>query len=332
MPSATRTPSWPGTAPTVRPSSQRDVGGDQRARGLRRLDDHRHRAERRHDPVAVREVDAARRVCPAGARRSPRRARRSARRAAVARRVGDVGPAGEDRDRVPPPASAPRCAAASIPRAMPLTTATPASGEVARQRLGDPQPVGARPAGADDRHRRRSARGPPSAPGRRRPYSGRALAAVEVAKRGRVGRVGGRDPPAPARSRRPLAARSRRRSDSASSTCSTRTASRPSRSAIVRARRSTRSRPRPLSPPRARAAASSALDLGVDRRSRRPRARAFAAPGAESRPLALARGQDPVADRGRALAPARRTRSGRGCSTASEMSIRSASAPLSFAS
>ena len=76
-----------------------DVGGDQRPRALRSLDDDGELGQRRHDPVAGREGPAP--------RPRPRRQLRQHRspfeqapvQAAVRRRVGNVGPASEHGDR-----------------------------------------------------------------------------------------------------------------------------------------------------------------------------------------------------------------------------------------
>ena len=107
---------------------ERLVGGDQRARRLRGLDHHGHRPERGHDPVALREAAEAPGRRPGGASETtapgeddplvqPALASRDRRRPARCR---------ARRSWIPPPASAPRCAAASIPRAIPLTTTSPA--------------------------------------------------------------------------------------------------------------------------------------------------------------------------------------------------------------
>ena len=89
-----------------------------------------------------------------------------------------------------------------------------------------------------------------------------------------------------------------------------RSASCPARSAIVRASRITRSRPRPLSPVANPASASNPLDR--DRRARSPRRRARRWRGRRrSAPLALARGEHPVAHVGRALARLGERASGR---------------------
>ena len=112
-------------------------------------------------------------------------ARMSRVEAALAGRIDDVGPPPRTATVVPPPASAPRWAAASIPRAIPLTTDQAGRREQAAELLRDPQPVRARAARPDDGHgvaRARAPRAPPVAaaeePARR--------SSAEVAKGGRI--------------------------------------------------------------------------------------------------------------------------------------------------
>ena len=108
--------------------------GDQRAGRLASLARPRDRREAGHDPVARREAPAHRRPARAAARTGPPRGRACGRRARGGARVGHVGAAGEHGERCRrPPASAPRCAAASIPSARPLTTVTPAAAEAAAE-------------------------------------------------------------------------------------------------------------------------------------------------------------------------------------------------------
>ena len=82
--------------------------------------------------------------------------------------------------------------------------------------------------------------------------------------------------------------------------------------------------------PRDQGRRAACVELAV-RRSSAGVISAFARPGPESLLLAPACLDDPLADRGRALRPRRPQLLGGGGSTVSAMSMRSASAPLSFA-
>ncbi len=128
------TPSWPGTAPTVAPQLRRPVGGDQRARGQRGLDDHGDLGERGHDPVARGEVVATAAPSPAG--RSATIAPRlddPAVEARVATRVDDVGPAGEHGDRRPPAIERTPVGGRVDPARHPADHRDPGERELARQ-------------------------------------------------------------------------------------------------------------------------------------------------------------------------------------------------------
>ena len=205
-------------------------------------------------------------------------------------------------------------------------------GEQPAELLGDPEPVRARPARADDGH------GLARAPARRR-----ALRSPQPKSRSGAHRRRGRGAAADSRARLAGWSRTgpRRRSIGAPppqrqrlGTWSPETRSEPSRSAIVRESRSTRSCPRPLRPQPGVAVGEHRRRPVVHRRTSRaappgssPRCSArpqACAPGARA-PRSPARGRSPIRRGRRAPCPP-----ALGRSTEIAMSIRSASAPLSL--
>ena len=175
--------------------------------------------------------------------------------------------------------SAPRCASPSIPRAMPLTTTSPAAASSRAERARDRAAVGRARPRADDRDRRpREQLAPRRAANeerRRRVVDRRRAAAGTPASRRRSRRT----------HRWHLAGH---RYESASARCSGSTSSAPASAAIVRATRATRARPRPESGSRSTALESSSDAASVRRGS------------AVAEPLAC--GHDALAHGGRRLA------------------------------
>ena len=131
---------------------------------------------------------------------------------AVGGRVGDVGAAAEDGDRAAAASRAPRWAQASIPKARPLTTTMPGRRQLAAEVAGDLAAVGGGPAGADDRHRRRTARGRRAAAGRRGRSAPRARRRRRAARRVEVA-VAAAGPAAGRLAARPASCRSAQRRD-----------------------------------------------------------------------------------------------------------------------
>ena len=120
-----------------------EARGDERARRKRRLDDEHAAREAAHQPVAARKVLLAAAACRARIRRATSRARRARARGR------DCAPDRRDRDPVPTtamllpaPASPPRCAAASMPSASPLTMVRPAADSAAPNASASAQPCG----------------------------------------------------------------------------------------------------------------------------------------------------------------------------------------------
>ena len=93
----------PGTAPTAPAEVLRELGRDERARALRRLDDDRQRRQPGDDAVARREAPAQRREPRRHLGDRGLRAHDRAVQRALARRVRDVGAAGEHASVGPPP-------------------------------------------------------------------------------------------------------------------------------------------------------------------------------------------------------------------------------------
>ena len=164
------------------PLVEREIGGDQRTAALTCLDDDRHVGEPRDDAVARRETP--------GRRLDARRVLRDdeallgdlLREFCVSARIVAVDPAAETAI-VSPASSAPRWAAASIPRARPETTTTPAaaSSRAIPCATEVPYPEHARaPTTARDgsRRARRAA-----SPARRGPAAGRGCCSAAVGTR-----------------------------------------------------------------------------------------------------------------------------------------------------
>ena len=131
------------------------VGGVERAAAHGRLDDHGAAGERGDQPVAGQEPDPRAARSPAAPRRPPRRRRRGGRSASRA----PPGRPGRRRRPAPRPscrraASAPRCAAWSMPNAAPETTRAAGRGQRPRpMSAATLVAVGRGRAGADDRDR-----------------------------------------------------------------------------------------------------------------------------------------------------------------------------------
>ncbi len=141
----------------------RPVGGVERAAADRRLDDDGALRQRGDQPVAGQEPDPWSARSPGPPRRRPRRRRRCSRAAAGGRRDRHGRRRRRARRRSDPrAASAPRCAAWSMPKAAPETTVCPASASAAAMSPGDarrrrwsrtgtrpPRPTASRPGRAD---------------------------------------------------------------------------------------------------------------------------------------------------------------------------------------
>ena len=105
---------------------EREVGRDQGAAALARLDDDGCRAESGHDSVARRKAPRSRLDSRRVLRNDQARGGDPACELSVCGGIVPVDAAAEHGDGRPVPSSAPRCASASIPRARPLTTTRPA--------------------------------------------------------------------------------------------------------------------------------------------------------------------------------------------------------------
>ena len=153
----------PGTANSSRPASSARRAVIRLPERERRLDHHHAERQAGDDAVAAGEVAGER----GGAERRLGHHRAAlggdaGLQAGMLRRVGLVEPAG-DAAMVRPRRSAPRCAAASMPRARPETTARPSAASCLGEVLRDAPAGGGGVAGADQGDRR----GRPARPGRR---------------------------------------------------------------------------------------------------------------------------------------------------------------------
>ena len=154
----------PGTAPTSRPRSVAWSAVIECSASLSRFDDDRQPRERRNDAVASRERAG---LGPRSAGNSDSTTPRSAIvrwRARCATGYAMSTPVPNTAAVAPPRASAARCAAPSMPRAMPLTMQHARGGERAGERLRHSIAVRRRATRADDRDRS----GAPAARDRRR--------------------------------------------------------------------------------------------------------------------------------------------------------------------
>ena len=161
MPADSRFVTWPGTAPTARPSSAAKSAVVSEPGALGRLYDDRGRAERGDDPVAGDEAPAI--GLHARRKLGDHRAALVPRRRAAAGRAPGRGRARSPASTPivgPGASSAPAWAAESTPRARPETTGDPRRREPAPERARDLEPVARGPARADhgDRRLRRPAK------------------------------------------------------------------------------------------------------------------------------------------------------------------------------
>ena len=273
----------PGHGADLPAALDRHLGGDQRSRALRRLDDHRDPGERRHQPVA-------RRKHPAEGRRAGRQLRdrpaplRADPLVEVARASADRR--ARRRDRAPRRCGRrrrahPRGRRSRLPSARPLITITPLRGQRAGRARGDLAAVGAGPPGADDRDRalglqaRRAATASPT------PKSARGRGGAErratPAARPRAGRRSSSRPTRAARRERRLARPSRataasRAPPSAGATAAARPGRRRARAGPAPAR-PTRPRPTGRCAPASVASSSSAAQSTSGRQGAHSRPR-----------------------------------------------------------
>ena len=227
------------------PLLEREVGGDQRAASLTRLNDDRRRAETGDDPVAGREAPRCRFHTGLVLRDDQRTLADRLRKGGVRRRVVAVDAAAEHRDRM---AARLECATVRFAVDPPRETAHDHDAcrcELSPEHARNLSAIGRARAGTDNRHRRL------------REHCRITVASDVEPSRRVVNRTQKRRQLTPPQNDHGVASSLGARYASASATCSGRTASEPPSAAIVRETPATFARPRPESGSRSTARVNS---------------------------------------------------------------------------